>query len=97
MGRMTNSEPGADWIYVEEGAEYTPEQATRRFLSLPWGHQVKIMTALREDQGAAAACRILNHEGAMIFATRHTCQPAQPVTVAGEIVTAEPQSIESPA
>lgn len=65
--------PGSDWIYVEEGAEYTPEQAARKFLSLDWDAQVQRMERFLDDSGAAAACHMLNHEGAHIFATRHTC------------------------
>ena len=66
--------PGADWIYVDEGTELTAEQAARKFLDLDWDHQVERMQIFLDDSGAAASCQMLNHEGAMIFATRHTCQ-----------------------
>lgn len=67
--------PGSDWEYVEEGTEYTPEQAARRFLSLSWDEQVARMERFQESAGMAAACVMLGHEGAHIFATQHTCQP----------------------
>lgn len=69
----TSAPPGSDWEDVPEGAEYTPEQAARKFLALPWEQQVKRMERLLDDAGTAIACRMLNHEGAHIFATHHTC------------------------
>jgi len=69
-----DAKPGADWIYVEEGTELTAEQAARKFLDLDWDHQVERMQLFLDDAGAAAACQMLNHEGAMIFATQHSCQ-----------------------
>ena len=90
---MSEQQPGDDWIFVNEGEELTPEQAARKFLSLSWPEQVERMTWMLEDVGAASACRMLNHEGAMIFATQHSCHVPEPETVQGEIVTAEPQSI----
>lgn len=65
--------PGSDWQDVPEGAEYTPEQAARRFLSMSWDQQVASMVHFREAAGVADACRMLGHEGAHIFATQHTC------------------------
>lgn len=67
--------PGSDWIYVEEGAELTPEQAARKFLSLDWDAQVARMERFLDDAGAAAACHMLNHDGAMIFSRNHSCPP----------------------
>ena len=67
--------PGSDWTDVEEGTEFTPKQAARKFLSLSWDEQVARMEVFREAAGVADACRILNHEGAHIFATQHSCQP----------------------
>ena len=64
---------GSDWQDVPEGTEYTPEQAARKFLSLSWEEQVARMERFLEDSGTAVACRILNHEGAHIFATQHAC------------------------
>lgn len=72
---MTENLPGSDWIYVEEGAEMTPEQAARKFLSLDWDAQVHRMGRFLEDSGAAAACQMMGHEGAVLFATRHSCPP----------------------
>lgn len=67
--------PGADWIYVDEGAELTPEQAARRFLDMPWTDQVAYMDRVQVEIAAGIACAMLNHEGAYIFATTHTCRP----------------------
>lgn len=60
---------------VDEGAEYTPEQAARRFLDLTWEEQVARIERLLDASGTAAACHMLNQEGAHIFATKHICQP----------------------
>jgi len=83
---MTEQQPGDDWIFVDEGEELNPEQAARKFLSLSWPEQVERMTWLLEGFDEATACRMLNHEGAMIFATQHTCRPAEPETIQGEVV-----------
>lgn len=69
----TSAAPGSDWIYVEEGAELNAEQAARKFLSMPWDDQVHRMGRFLDNSGTAAACHMLNHEGAHIFATQHTC------------------------
>lgn len=82
--------PGADWIFVGELEELTTEQATRRFLDQEWPEQLRMMEVMREDLGAAAHCRMQNHEGAVIFATRHSCHIPEPVTIEGETVEAAP-------
>lgn len=65
--------PGSDWRDVEECTEYTPEQLARKFLDSDWDKQVAIMTKAMENIATAAACKMLDHEGAHIFATQHTC------------------------
>lgn len=65
--------PGSDWRDREEGTEYTAEQLARKFLDSGWNQQVAIMDRALENAGMAAACQMLNHEGAHVFATRHTC------------------------
>lgn len=69
----TSTTPGSDWLDVPEGTEYTPEQAARKFLSMPWQLQVVQMERFLANTREALACRMLNHEGAHIFATQHTC------------------------
>jgi len=66
---------GGDWKDVPEGTEYTPEQAARKFLSLTFEEQVERMERFHESAQMAYACVTLNHEGAHIFATQHTCRP----------------------
>jgi hypothetical protein len=73
VDRVTSATPGSDWQDVEEGAEYTPEQLARKFLDSDWDKQVAIMNKAVETAGMAAACQMLNHEGAHVFATQHTC------------------------
>ena len=70
----TSATPGSDWEDVPEGVGYTAEQAARKFLDLPWEEQVARMDRFLDDSAAAAACQMLNHEGAHIFATQHSCQ-----------------------
>jgi hypothetical protein len=87
--------PGSDWPDVEEGTDYTPEQAARRFLSLSWEEQVARMERFLEDSGTALACHMLNHEGAHIFATQHTCHDRyEEGRLAGLLATDRPRVVE---
>ncbi|MFS0832011.1 hypothetical protein ABC337_15275 [Arthrobacter sp. 1P04PC] len=70
----TSAAPGSDWRDVEEGTEYTAEQLARRFLDSNWDDQVAMAEKALDNAGTATACHILNHEGAHIFATGHSCQ-----------------------
>lgn len=70
---VASATPGLDWRDREEGTEYTAEQMARKFLDSDWEQQVAIMDRALENAGMAAACQLLNHEGAHVFATQHTC------------------------
>lgn len=69
----TSATPGSDWRDREEGAQYTPEQLARKFLDSTWEQQVTLMERAQDNADTAFACHLLNHEGAHIFATQHTC------------------------
>jgi hypothetical protein len=45
----------------------------RRFLDMPWADQVDYMVRVLTETAAGIACTVMNHEGAVLFASRHTC------------------------